>query len=451
MIIKAAKTSKGIGEKGTLRRGGFKQLSAYLRGVANNAGENEECNFIASNTCLKDINDFCIMGAKLAAPKRSGKNPLKSPIEHIAINTRAGDILTPEMILQKLPELLKAMTDDKGRSYADCPWMLVQHQKRKKENGKVEPHYHLVIVRVDDKGRVPNPRTDKICFEKAQEFARFFGFKPAFNQAYADRLAQQADHLARLWEETKDLSPAARLKKFEKGGFIAARHDKRDEIVFLDRYGKPHSLHRVPGIKAAGMKQADITAAFGFDKNKIAALPTVSKTAASIRRKNRVRRFNRKIAKLAGRTGRIFARVCGRTLSEMRSGRDLDNKRASGLPLLIVAWGLSRSLWRNELQPIQPAGIEDKRPQPSPTLPKFKPKRKKAGRGWWVAARAENTFLALILAGFTAEQAQAAADSVWEEEEQRHRAEQRYLDELTGWTPERSNITPGPINDHHKK
>ena len=69
--------------------------------------------------------------------------------------------------------------------------------------------------------------------------------------------------------------------------------------------------------------------------------------------------------------------------------------------------------------------------------PKIRPRRVKATQGWWVEGRAEGTFAAMLAAGFTADEAQAAFDRVWEEEEQRQAAEQRYLDSLLGWTPKR--------------
>ena len=122
------------------RRGGFKQFSDYMQGNAGNENDNEAVNLVSNSLGLNSINDFCILASKIAAPKREGKYPLKNPIEHISIRTRKGDILTPEAIKGKVPELLKKL------GYQDCPWVLVQHIK----DG--EPHYHLGIVRIDPAG-----------------------------------------------------------------------------------------------------------------------------------------------------------------------------------------------------------------------------------------------------------------------------------------------------------
>ena len=62
------------------------------------------------------------------------------------------------MIQSKIPELLKKL------GYENCPWLLVQHIKAG------APYYHLGILRIDDKGRVPNPKSKRVCFDLAQKF-----------------------------------------------------------------------------------------------------------------------------------------------------------------------------------------------------------------------------------------------------------------------------------------
>ena len=371
------------------RRGGFKQFSDYLQGKAGNENDNEAVNLVANSLGLNSINDFCILTSKIAAPKLKGRCPLKRPIEHIAIRTRKGDILTAEAIKGKVPELLKKL------GYQDCPWVLVQHIK----DG--EPHYHLGIVRIDPTGKVPNPKSKEICFNLAQKFALELGFKPSFDQANADRHTQQKVHLARLWGESEGLSSADRLKKFQKGGFTPARGD-RGQLIFVDRSGKPHSLHRIPALKEQGLKQADFPAAFGLDNKKMAALPTLK-----------------------------------------AAQRDMGNRGwASGVAVLTILWGLSRLSQCDELRQVRGTGDRDTDRKQLTQRPSPKPRslRVQATRGWWVAARAAGAYESMIAAGYTADEAELAVDRVYEEEEQRLTAEQRYLDYLHGYDPKRGEL-----------
>ena len=408
------------------RRGGFKQFSDYLQGKAGNENDNEAVNLVANSLGLNSINDFCILTSKIAAPKLKGRCPLKRPIEHIAIRTRKGDILTAEAIKGKVPELLKKL------GYQDCPWVLVQHIK----DG--EPHYHLGIVRIDPTGKVPNPKSKEICFNLAQKFALELGFKPSFDQANADRHTQQKVHLARLWGESEGLSSADRLKKFQKGGFTPARGD-RGQLIFVDRSGKPHSLHRIPALKEQGLKQADFPAAFGLDNKKMAALPTLKAAQRNIRRIQNVRRTTNKIIRAFGKIGRIYQN----TLSPLRSRTDMGNRgRASGVALLTVLWGLSRLSQRDELRQVRGTGDRDTDRKQLTQRPSPKPRslRVQATRGWWVAARAAGAYESMIAAGYTADEAELAVDRVYEEEEQRLTAEQRYLDYLHGYDPKRGEL-----------
>ena len=402
------------------RRGGFKKFSDYLQGKAENGNDNEAVNFIANSLGLNSINDFCILTSKIAEPRRTGKYPLKKPIEHISIRTREGDILTAEAIQGKLPELLQKL------GYQDCPWVLVQHIK----GG--EPHYHLGMLRIDPAGNVPNPKSKEICFQMAQKFALELGFKPSFDQANGDRHAQQKAHLSRLWGESEGFTPKARLKKFQKGGFTAARGD-RGQLIFVDRYGKPHSLHRIPSLKDKGLKQADFPAVFGFDDKKMAALPTLKAAQRNIRRIHNVRRTTNKIIRAFGKIGRVYKN----TLSPLRSRSDLGNRwGASGISLLALLWGLSRRSQHDELRQVRGTGDRDRR-LAQQTAPKPRARRAHATKGWWVDARAAGVFSTMIAAGYTAEEAETAVDRVYLEEDQRLEAEQRYLDWLHGYDPKR--------------
>jgi hypothetical protein len=420
-----------------VRRGGFKAFSDYLAGEGDNRYENEAVNLISDSLGAGSINGFCIAANHIAEPRRQGKYPLRNPIEHISIRTRKGDILAPEMIQGKIPELLKKL------GYENCPWLLVQHIK----GG--EPHYHLGILRIDDKGRVPNPKSKDVCFELAQKFARELGFKPAFDGAKGSRYAQEQDHLARLWAETAKLSPAERLKKFQQAGFTPARHDKRPELVFIDRHGKPHSLHRIPALKAMGLKQADITAAFGFNKAKLAALPSVKQALAIIRRNANGRgpgSARRQILAYT-RVGKVYSR----SLSKMRPRDDVgDTKRSSILPLLIGLWVISRLLKHNELRPVRGQGggirhpcLKDFNPAPVPGARRHL----KAGRASDVDYKAWGVFRCMIASGCAPEQAQKAMEAVYLEEEQRLAAEQRYLDWLQGDKPQGAQSLSGGPRD----
>ncbi len=396
------------------RRGGFKAFSDYLAGEGGNQYENEAINLISDSLGAGSINGFCILANNIAEPRRQGKYPLKNPIEHISIRTRKGDILTPKMMQSKVPELLKKL------GYENCPWLLVQHIK----GG--EPHYHLGILRIDDKGRVPNPKSQTVCFAVAQEFARDLGFKPAFDGAKGSRYTQEQDHLARLWAETVNLSPAERLNKFMQAGFTPARHDRRNEVVFIDRRGKPHSLHRIPALRAMGLKQSDITAAFGFTKAKLAALPTVKEAIATLRRNANVGRIPQAL-----RTFSRVHRLHQNALRNMRTRRNAGNEQSNSLFLLMLL-GLSRRQQRDEMQPVRggaAVGLRHNKPIPDR---KPMPRRLQATGGWWVAGRAEGVYKSMIAAGATPEQAQKAVEMVYIEEEQRLAAEQRYLDWVRG-------------------
>ena len=417
------------------RRGGFKQFSDYLQGKAGNENDNEAVNLVSDSLGLNSINDFCILTSKIAVPKREGKYPLKNPIEHISIRTRAGDILTPEMIQSKIPELLERL------GYQDCPWILVQHLKKQK-NGAIEPHYHLGICRIDKNGNIPNPKSRDICEELANKFAREFGWKPAFAGANGDRYRQQKDHLARLWEATEKLSPAERLKKFEKAGFTAAHHDKRDELVFLDRYGKPYSLHRIPGIKKQHLKQADITAAFGFTKETISKLPLASRVAKTIRRKNYVRKITRRFTRGVVHALGAVAKVCAGEVPKLRGGSGVAGLWAAYAFLHDTA-RVPGGVQRGELQPLRTGKLAPK--------PRIVPRRLKATTGWWVAARMAGVFEAMIAAGFSEAAANLAVDRVVQEEEGRQAAEQRYLDWLQGYSPTRGGVGKAPDNKNGPK
>jgi len=272
----------------------------------------------------------------------------------------------------------------------------------------------------------------EVCFDLAQKFARELGFKPAFDGAKGSRYAQEQDHLARLWAETAKLSPAERLKRFRQAGFTPARHDRRAEVVFIDRYGRPHSLHRIPALKAMGLKQSDITAAFGFTKAKLAALPTVKEVLATIRRSANAGRPARKTILAFTRVRSVYSR----SLSKMCPRNDMGAKRRSSvLYLLIGLWAISRSLEHNQLRPVrrEGGGIRPHR------LKDFNP-RSIAGAGPRLRAtgasdvqyKAWGVFKSMIAAGASPEQAQKAVEAVYLEEDQRQAAEQRYLDWVHG-------------------
>jgi hypothetical protein len=330
----------------------------------------------------------------------------------------------------------------KKLGYQDCPWVLVQHIK----DG--EPHYHLGIVRIDPAGKVTNPKSKEICFNLAHKFALELGFKSSFDQANADKHAQQKAHLARLWAKSEGLFPADRLKKFQKGGFTPARGD-RGQLIFIDRYGKPHSLHRIPALKEKGLKQADFPAAFGLDNKKMATLPTLKAAQCNIRRIHNVRRTTNKLIRAFGKVGRIYQNA----LSPLCSRTDMGNRGGtSGVAVLTVLWGLSRLSQRHELRQVRGTGDRDggrkltQRPSPKP-----RPLRVQATRGWWVAARAAGAYESMIAAGYTADEAELAVDRVYEEEEQRLAAEQRYFDWLSGDNPVRGALAVNkPLPAHDK-
>lgn len=416
------------------RRGGFLAFSDYLAGEGGNQYENEAVNFISDSVGAGGINAWCMFANEIAAPHRRGKNPLNEDIEHIIVRSRDGDILTAEAMLDKTPALLKSLTDEQGRSYADCPWILVQHMKKVK-SGAVEPHYHIGILRIDDKGRIPNPYSEKICFNFAPKFAKSLGFKPAFDGAKGSRYAQEQDHLARLWAETAKLSPADRLKRFRQAGFTPARHDRRNELVFIDRNGKPHSLHRVPALRAMGLEPADIRAAFGLTKAKLAALPTVREVLATIRRNAHAGRPAVRAELLALTRVR---KVYSRSLSKMCPRNDVGHRkgRSSFIYVLLGLWAISRIMERNQLQQIRGKGGGGIRPQ---RLKDFNPAsiagaspRLRATAASDVQYKAWGVFRSMIAAGASPEQAQKAVEAVYLEEDQRQAAEQRFIDSIQG-------------------
>jgi hypothetical protein len=305
-------------------------------------------------------------------------------------------------------------------------------------------------LRIDDKGGIPNPKSKNICFALAQKFAIDLGFKPAFDGAKGGRYAQEQDRLARLWAATAKLSPAERLKKFMKAGFTPARHDKRAEVVFIDRHGKPHSLHRIPALKAMGLKQADITAAFGFNKAKLAALLSVKEALATLRRKANVGRNIRPAQAL-----RTFSRVRGlhqNALRHMRTRRTAANERSNGLFLLMLL-GLSRSQQRDELQSVRGGAaapwLAPRRSKPTADR-KPMPRRLLATRGSWVGAKAEGVYKSMIAAGASPEQAEKAVEMVYIEEEQRLAAEQRYLDWVRGVGAKNGGKAPSTQRPAHR-
>ena len=383
------------------RRGGFKAFSDYLAGQGGNQYENEAVNLISDSLGVGSINGFCIFANNIAEPRRHGKYPLRNPIEHISIRTRKGDILTPKMMQSKIPELLKKL------GYENCPWLLVQHIK----GG--EPHYHLGILRIDDKGKVPNPKSKDVCFELAQKFARELGFKPAFDGARGSRYTQEQDQLARLWEATAKLSPAERLKKFRQAGFTPAKHDRRDEVVFIDRHGKPHSLHRIPALKA------------NVGRN--------IRPAQALRTFSRVRGLHQN------------------ALRHMRTRRTAANERSNGLFLLMLL-GLPRRNERDELQSVRggaAGGLAPRRSKPTADR-KPQPRRLQATRGWWVGAKAEGVYKSMIAAGASPEQAEKAVEMVYIEEEQRLAAEQRYLDWVHGVGAKTGGKAPSTQRPAHR-
>ena len=257
------------------RRDGFSAFSDYLNGKAENSEENEECKFIATGNSLgiASVNSWCIHANKLADTKRSGKRPMKKPIEHIIIRTRKGDILTPAMAKAKVPELLEAL------GYQNCPWVLVQHIK----GG--EPHYHLGVCRIDDNGKVQHPKSYNICREQADKFAKELGFRPAYEKKTAEKYAKKTAKLAGLWSDTKAMKPRERLKHFIKNGFIPARGN-RGQLLFVDRDGKPHSPQRIPEAKEKGLRQKDMPGYFGLTADMVRTLPDCQAVAATLQRKS---------------------------------------------------------------------------------------------------------------------------------------------------------------------
>ena len=114
----------------------------------------------------------------------------------------------------------------------------------------------------------------------------------------------------------------------------------------------------------------------------------------------------------------------------------------SGIALLTVLWGLSRLSQCHELRQVRGTGDRDTGRKQLTQRPTPKPRslRVQATRGWWVAARAAGAYESMIAAGYTADEAELAVDRVYEEEEQRLAAEQRYLDSLHGGDPKRNEL-----------
>ena len=110
----------------------------------------------------------------------------------------------------------------------------------------------------------------------------------------------------------------------------------------------------------------------------------------------------------------------------------------AGIQMLAVLWGLSRRSQRDELRQVRRTGHGDRNLTQQPA-PKPRTRRIHAAKGWWVDARAEGVYKSIIAAGYSAEQAEIAVDRVYEEEEQRLAAEQRYLDWLRGYDSKRGN------------
>jgi len=253
------------------RRDGFSAFSDYLNGEAKNSEENEECNFIAAGNSLgiDNVNSWCIHANKLADTKRGGKRPLKKPIEHIIWRTQTGDILKPEMVLARVPVLLEKL------GYQDCPWLLVQHIK----GGA--PHYHLAVCRIDNQGKVPNPKSYDLCREQADLFAKELGFKPAYAQKTAEKYAKKVAKLSGLWSDTEAMRPEQRLQHFINNGFVPARGN-RGQLLFVDKDGKPHSPQRIPAAREQGLKQKNMPAYFGLDAGMVRALPDCKAVSAAI-------------------------------------------------------------------------------------------------------------------------------------------------------------------------
>ena len=256
------------------RRGGFQKFSDYLNGEGDNLNENEECNFVATGNSLgiDSVNSWCIFANHKAELKRGGQHRFKKPIEHISIRTRQGDILKPEMIKARVPELIEAL------GYQNCPWLLVQHVK----NG--EPHYHLAICRIDDEQKIPNPKSYIICQELADRFARELGFKPAYESKNADVYFKKAAKLAGLWEDALSMKPEDRLQHFIKNGFLPAKGN-RGQLVFVDKDAKPHTPQRIGAARDMGLKQKDMPGYFGLSVSEVRALPHCKKITAAITRK----------------------------------------------------------------------------------------------------------------------------------------------------------------------
>jgi hypothetical protein len=185
-----------------------------------------------------------------------------------------------------------------------------------------------------------------------------------------------------------------------------------------------------------GLKQSDITAAFGLTKAKLAALPTVKQALATLRRNAHV---GRNISPT--RALRTFSRVRGihqNALQHVRTRRAAPNERSNGLFLLALL-GLSRSQQRDELQSVRggvATGPPPRRRSKQTRDRKPMPSRLQATRGSWVGAKAEGVYKSMIAAGASPEQAEKAVEMVYIEEEQRLAYEQRYLDWVRGGKPQ---------------
>jgi hypothetical protein len=255
----------------SIRRGGFKEMGEYLLGTGSNADENEACTLIASSGFDGFGNVVDIMRDMYfrVADRLKGKFRVKKPFEHIILRTHADDPLSPE----QAKESLKILLEKAG--YASCPWVMTQHIK----DGHA--HYHVALLRVDDTGQLINPKMQDICRPIALELAKKFGLKVYPKMA---RYEESKAQLTKLWTDTATLKQGARLKAFIKAGFIPARGNG-NQLVFVDRHGKPHSPHHIGAVKVAKMKREDVKYALGFDGEKIKLIPTFKAVSKAIYRK----------------------------------------------------------------------------------------------------------------------------------------------------------------------
>lgn len=236
---------------------------------------------------------------------------------------------------------------------------------------------------------------------------------------------------------------------------LAAQLSRKDETRAASQFeikGKSESAGPVPD-------------AFGLDKAALEKLPTVE-TAAKLQTKGdkNDRKHARRGIFRAAISNKVFHLARGGgirsdALRDMQTREAQTPRRTSGGQMLFL-WGLSLIAKHDRLRGIQ--GLPQTHGKGSDrgrtgrsrgrrnTL-NAQPRRRYAGKGWWVDAEATAAFLAMLASGGTFEQAEQAADRIYFIEESRRAAEQKYLDWLQGWTPERSTPTTTPTNDHHRK